>query len=215
MDASPAYRPRATLLIRACCADLPASGREMQVYMSQAEASVTGVSQRQEQINGGATGFAGLRPACLIEPGRVSGLSIMGTQVEVLLRGQDTADRLAICRIHAQPGDGVPLHRHIREDETFIVIDGRLRVIVGERETVVGPGAVAMLPQDVPHGWWVAGEEPASFYVLGTPAGLDRFFPELAIMTAGLPQPWDQVIATSLRFGIVFDDASGLPGVLP
>ncbi|NBB96465.1 MAG: hypothetical protein GVY16_12105 [Planctomycetes bacterium] len=36
------------------------------------------------------------------------------------------------------------------------------------------------------------------------PAGPDRFFPELAPAASGSPPLMDQVIATSLRYGIVF-----------
>jgi len=169
--------------------------------MSQAELSVTG--DAFSQASGGQTNRAGR----LVAPGAVPRHGVMGTDVEVLLGGEDTADRLAVCRITAGPGDGVPMHRHIREDETFLVVSGHLRVVVGDRDEVVGPGAVAFLPQDLSHSWWVAGDEPATFYVLGAPAGLDRFFPELALAATGDPPPMDQVIATSLRYGIVFDEA--------
>lgn len=169
--------------------------------MSQAEVSVSG--QASSHISANHTTRAGR----LLAPGAVPRHGVMGTDVEVLLGGEDTADRLAVCRITARPGDGVPMHRHIREDETFLIIDGHLRVTVGERDEVVGPGAVAFLPQDQSHSWWVAGDAPATFYVLGTPAGLDRFFPELALAAAGNPPPMEQVIATSLRYGIVFDQA--------
>ncbi len=169
--------------------------------MSQAELSVTGDASSRKM------GSYITRFGRLVEPGTVPRHGVMGTEVEVLLGGADTADRFALCRITARPGDGVPMHRHIREDETFIVVEGRLRVVVGDHDAVIGPGTVACLPQDQSHGWWVAGDEPATFYVLGTPAGLDRFFPELALAAAGTPPPMDQVIVTSLRYGIVFDEA--------
>ena len=49
------------------------------------------------------------------------------------------------------PGDRIPLHTHPSE-EAMIVATGAPRVRVGRDQRVVGPGAVMLIPAQMPHG---------------------------------------------------------------
>ncbi|MGH2760486.1 MAG: cupin domain-containing protein [Actinomycetota bacterium] len=71
-------------------------------------------------------------------------------------------------------GHGSPLHVHSREDETFYVIAGELRVEVEDDVYVVGPGMTAFGPRGLKHRFTVASEE-ARFLLIATPAGLEDF----------------------------------------
>jgi quercetin dioxygenase-like cupin family protein len=59
-----------------------------------------------------------------------------------------------------QPGQGPRLHRH-PYDETFLILDGRLRVTVGEETIVGGPGDIIIGPAEAPHGFTNLGPGPA------------------------------------------------------
>jgi hypothetical protein len=66
------------------------------------------------------------------------------------------------------------LHRHAREDETFMVADGELAVRVGDQALDLGPGDIAYNPRGVPHSWYAKSQ--ARFFILGTPAGFEDYF---------------------------------------
>jgi quercetin dioxygenase-like cupin family protein len=72
-------------------------------------------------------------------------------------------------------GDASPLHVHSREDEIFLLIQGRAAVWAGDDRYEVGPGGVAFLPKDLPHAYRVL-EDGTQMLTLCTPAGLEGFF---------------------------------------
>jgi quercetin dioxygenase-like cupin family protein len=87
--------------------------------------------------------------------------------------GEATDGRYALIEFllprHASP----PLHTH-PQDESYIVLDGRLTVKAGDERFQLEPGGTAVVPMGVPHTFRV-DSETARVLVLSTPAGLDRF----------------------------------------
>jgi len=73
-------------------------------------------------------------------------------------------------------GSSPPLHVHHREDESFWVLEGRVRFRCGDQEIVGGPGTFVFLPRDVPHTFRVEGDAPARLLTLLTPGGGEGFF---------------------------------------
>ncbi|SDL07691.1 Cupin domain-containing protein [Catalinimonas alkaloidigena] len=76
---------------------------------------------------------------------------------------------LAYLEIHAttlNPGLAPhPPHTHDDLEELVIVKEGQLRVTIGDRESVLGPGSVALaLPGDA-HGFTNAGTTPVTYYI--------------------------------------------------
>ena len=50
----------------------------------------------------------------------------LGLRLRMRLTGHDTAGSLALIEHVGRRGTGTPVHRHTREAETFIVLDGDL-----------------------------------------------------------------------------------------
>ena len=44
-----------------------------------------------------------------------------------------------------------PLHVHHRNDETFYVLDGELRLFLSDREIVLALGQAVLAPRGLPH----------------------------------------------------------------
>jgi len=84
---------------------------------------------------------------------------------------------LEVIEAHALPGISPPLHRHDFGSESFYVIEGRVRFLVGDEELVCGPGDLAHVPPSTPHSFQVL-DEPARILDLIAPAGLWDFFVE-------------------------------------
>jgi quercetin dioxygenase-like cupin family protein len=79
--------------------------------------------------------------------------------------------------IELEPNTVVPEHRHVNE-QTGILIRGSLTFTIGEETSELRPGAMWVIPADVPHTV-VAGPEGAALAELFAPpredwAGLDR-----------------------------------------
>ena len=57
-------------------------------------------------------------------------------------------------------GTGAPLHTH-EDDELIVILDGALRVRIGDDSHDVGADHTIVVPPGVPHGFEAIGEAPA------------------------------------------------------
>jgi quercetin dioxygenase-like cupin family protein len=100
-------------------------------------------------------------------------LWFLGTLAIIRVPGEAVDGRLAVIEFlfprHASP----PLHTH-PQDESYVVLDGRLTVQAGAERFELGTGGIAVVPMGVAHSFRV-DSETARVLVLSTPAGLDRF----------------------------------------
>jgi quercetin dioxygenase-like cupin family protein len=67
-------------------------------------------------------------------------------------------ERQTLVRYVYAPGSIFPLHAHAEEQVT-VVVSGTIRFDVDGRQIELGPGEVAIIPPNVPHGATVTGEE--------------------------------------------------------
>jgi quercetin dioxygenase-like cupin family protein len=97
-------------------------------------------------------------------------------------RGEQTEDALTIWESIAQPGEGPPLHLHLREDEFMYVLDGDLRFRLTEDISEGPTGSFVFVPKGLPHTWQNVGEGPARILFGFVPAaiGMERFFEHAA-----------------------------------
>jgi quercetin dioxygenase-like cupin family protein len=66
---------------------------------------------------------------------------------------------LALVEFLAPRGFGPPLHAHSEEDELMFVLEGNIRVDLGDgHSTTVAAGAAVTLPHGTPHTWQVVSE---------------------------------------------------------
>lgn len=76
----------------------------------------------------------------------------------------DTGGRLLQLDCTSVPqGPREPEHLHPQQESRFAVRSGALRVRIGGREQVVGPGQVAVIPPRTPHTFWVEGDSLAQY----------------------------------------------------
>ncbi len=75
---------------------------------------------------------------------------------------------------------GPPLHVHPGFDETYLVLEGELRIVVGNDERTLGPGAAAYVRGTTPHTFSNPGDEQARFLSICSPGGFEHFFRALA-----------------------------------
>jgi len=62
-----------------------------------------------------------------------------------------------------------PLHLHHHDDEAWYVLEGVLRVKMGESEIEARAGAAVMVPRGTPHTYWNPGPGPLRYLLIMTP----------------------------------------------
>lgn len=106
--------------------------------------------------------------------------------------GEDGA--LSVVEFAAARGFGPPLHRHLDEDELFVVLDGEVAFHSGDERTVTGPGGVALLPYGLAHTFQVRSETARFTCVTASRTSAPRFDRMVAALgvptdTPSLPEP--------------------------
>jgi len=100
-------------------------------------------------------------------------LWFLGTLAIVRVPGEASDGRLAVIEFLFPHGASPPLHTH-PQDESYIVLQGRLTVQAGADRFELGGGGIATVPIGVPHSFHV-DSDTARVLVLSTPAGIERF----------------------------------------
>ena len=121
-------------------------------------------------------------------PDAQTAIWFLGALAQVRVSGEQTGGAFALADHLAQRGNASPVHVHDRDDETFFVLDGELRVFAGEEEHAAGPGTVAVLPRRLRHAY-VVTSATARFLTLHTPAGFERFAAEVGEPARALTLP--------------------------
>lgn len=98
----------------------------------------------------------------------------VGSLNRVIATAAQTNGAFGLLEQWGRKGFAPPLHVHHREDSALYLLEGRLRVRVGDDETVIEAGQFAFLPRDVAHTFRVESER-AHFLELVLPGGFEQF----------------------------------------
>jgi mannose-6-phosphate isomerase-like protein (cupin superfamily) len=87
-----------------------------------------------------------------------------------------------------------PLHLHHRDDEAWYVLEGTLRVRVGEQVVEVQAGAAVFAPRGTAHTYWNPGPGPLR-YLLVMSSNIFRLIQEIHAMPERTPATLRAVFA--------------------
>ena len=59
-----------------------------------------------------------------------------------------------------------PLHLHRNDDEAWYVLEGVLRVKVGDEDVELRPGCGVMVPRGTPHTYWNPGKDHTRYLLI-------------------------------------------------
>ncbi len=100
--------------------------------------------------------------------------------------GTATASRdLAVGTQQVMLGTGIPIHRHLKMDEAFYVLDGSGAVLLDDVRHSFEKGGTIFIPRNTWHGFENPDHELLLLWIV-SPAGLDGFFRETC-SPPGLP----------------------------
>ena len=69
-----------------------------------------------------------------------------------------------------QEGEGPPPHFHPNEEQFMLVLEGKMRMVVGDEERIVELGDLVLIPRNTRHGVCAIGG-PAVFFAAKSPVG--------------------------------------------
>ena len=102
---------------------------------------------------------------------------VPGHKVTHKLYGADTDGAYSLLEVELD-GDGPPQHIHKAEDEAFYVLEGEIKVLLGERTFKATAGSFVLIPRGTVHAFSRIGQEPAKFLAIFSPAGFEKCFDE-------------------------------------
>lgn len=129
----------------------------------------------------------------------------------VLLSGDETNNQFGAFVMEAKKGQLIPAHSHIKDHETFYVVEGSLKLFLEDHEgnqvdRVLNEGDFAFVPATYIHAFRV--DSPYVKVFGACTAGFERFFQDLGQPTddKGAPDvpfipPMDQMVAAFQKFG--------------
>src|SRR3954466_1471444 len=113
----------------------------------------------------------------------------VGTLATIPGPGEDAEGRFALIEFVFPQFASPPRHTH-PQDESYIVLEGRLTIQCGEQRFSLEVGGTAVVPMGVAHTFRV-DSETARVLVLSTPSGLERLIRDGSVPAAAatLPPP--------------------------
>ena len=76
-----------------------------------------------------------------------------GERCLIRVPAADTHGAYSFVEIVSDPGDGTPLHVHQKEDEHLFVLEGTVRLALGDKIFDAEAGTMVALPNNIPHAW--------------------------------------------------------------
>ncbi len=137
----------------------------------------------------------------LIEPHEGQEVRFPGGGVVFKLFGDQTGGLLSIVEHPIEPGALAPPHVHTNEDEYSYIVEGTVGVRIADEEFVATPGAYVIKPRGLAHTFWNAGPAPARLLEIICPAGLERYFAEVAqLIPASGPPDFEKLEALQKKY---------------
>jgi mannose-6-phosphate isomerase-like protein (cupin superfamily) len=119
-----------------------------------------------------------------------------GERFKICVPSTQTMGAYSMIEIIADPGNGVPLHIHNKEEEHFIVLEGTLDIANGDRRWDASAGATVTVKTGVPHAWCNPSDTPLHMLVVFSPGHIDGLFRA----AAGI-EDVDKITAIAARYG--------------
>src|SRR5919199_6867347 len=104
---------------------------------------------------------------------------LLGDTYTLKIAGEQTGGAFALLEALVPPNSGPPPHRHLREDETFVVLEGALEFRANRRTVSAPAGTVIHVPRGTVHSYATVGTTPVRMLFLYVPAGMERMFGEI------------------------------------
>ncbi len=117
----------------------------------------------------------------VVTPDEARSIALYDVRFRYALGSDETNGRLSMLEVTIPPRTLVKPHAHGREDEFTLVLSGTIGARLGERTVEEIPaGSWLAKPRTIAHAMWNVTDEPARVLEVVQPAGLERYFEQIA-----------------------------------
>lgn len=113
---------------------------------------------------------------CVVPPSGGRIIRAFGDEITVHLGAAETGGKYTMFTSVTPPDGGPPPHRHMNEDEWFLVLEGRAEFFKDGAWVEVPVGTAVFTPKGVVHSFRNAGDKPLRMLVHTVPSGFEEFF---------------------------------------
>lgn len=141
----------------------------------------------------------------VLGPGEGKTVSVVGDRVTYKAVGRDTGGHYGLVEVTAPAGaPGPPPHIHESEEEAFYVVEGELKVQIGERTLQARAGTFALVPRGTVHTFSNPTPRPARALFILSPAGFEKAFEEMAEVAPRADEPpnMEKLLAIAKKYNL-------------
>jgi len=144
-------------------------------------------------------------PPTIQLPGDAKQITAFGDCATFMLTGEQTGGAYTMFISVTQPGSGPPPHWHEKDDEWFLVLEGRAEFFKDGEWTEVPVGTAAFMPRGSVHTFRNAGDTPLKQLIHTAPSGFETFFARCQdeFQKEGGPS-MDRIVEISAEHGIYY-----------
>ncbi|MEL7271603.1 MAG: cupin domain-containing protein [Bacteroidota bacterium] len=128
-------------------------------------------------------------------------------KIKVSKRAHYTPE-IALLTEKIPPGDGIPVHKHLHEEEFIFIQKGTVEITLGESVNEGAAGDLIYVPRTTWHGFENKGQEELMILFGYSPAGVEDYF--RVIGTQSIDQELgftaEDWARTNKKFGVVYKD---------
>lgn len=142
----------------------------------------------------------------VVPPTEFSRYEAFGDRVTFQLTGAQTDGKYSSFVVETPPGGGPPPHRHEREDEWFLVLEGRVEFLLDGEWREVPTGSAVFAPRGSVHAFRNIGDKTLRQVIHTSPSGFEDFFAAMAdeFNREGGPD-MERIVAVSTGYGIHYE----------
>jgi quercetin dioxygenase-like cupin family protein len=97
-----------------------------------------------------------------------------GERFLIRVPSEATNGSYSITEIISSPGDSTPVHLHDNEEEHFLILEGTVRFLYGDKTFDANAGTMVTCKRGIPHAWGNATDAPIHMMVTVSPGGCEE-----------------------------------------
>jgi quercetin dioxygenase-like cupin family protein len=138
-----------------------------------------------------------------LKPGKGRSFNVFGDTVACKLTGEESGDFFSVFEVSVPPGNGQPIHRHLRDEEAYYVLHGQFEFHLNGQSESASPGTFMHFPRGTLHGYRNTGETEGKLLAIFSPAGMEYFFEEIDSRSKTQPLDDEQAFEIAKRHSII------------
>jgi quercetin dioxygenase-like cupin family protein len=126
--------------------------------------------------------------------------------VKIKIAKVQGADSISFLSESFKPGDFLPVHKHLNEDELIFLHKGAGLFTLGDQQYEIKAGAVALVPKGAWHGLRNTGKEIIEMRFAYTPSGFEGFFREVGtpVGQSFIRKTFEERRAIAKKWGMIY-----------